>query len=78
MDLKKKPPKTGRTVRFCPLGRCTIFEVGAIVIAQGRVSSRRKIGAVRLYDFRDCRTGAELQVIYTRAALLLLSVNVVV
>lgn len=40
LDLKKKPPKTGKTVKFWPLGRCTRFGVGAIALAHGTVSSR--------------------------------------
>jgi hypothetical protein len=50
--LKKKPPKTGKTVRFWPLGRCTIFGVGAIVPAHER--SRLEKVAVSSYDFRGC------------------------
>lgn len=48
LDLKKKPPKTGKTVRFWPLGRCTIFGVGAIVPAHGTASPQgRSCGLVR-------------------------------
>jgi hypothetical protein len=43
LDLKKKPPKTGRTVKFWPLGRCTMFGVGAIALAHGTVSSRCRV-----------------------------------
>jgi hypothetical protein len=30
LALKKKPPKTGTTVKVCPLGRCTRVGGGAM------------------------------------------------